>query len=147
MEDEMLQFNDPAKKPAAYKRKNNKPLNQNLEDDDPIMRSLDSAIGMSWNDVKPMMFSEMQKNGYIKYDSASFEAVAIVTDAIKKGVTCSYFNLPSAKGAANSLAGRILDPISQRPRYKLARGNIEKIGESEFKKTFTAMSFKSRAIM
>ncbi|VAW61839.1 hypothetical protein MNBD_GAMMA08-2217 [hydrothermal vent metagenome] len=144
IDDEMLNFGSPAAAPAAKPRKSMSP---DLEEKDPIMQGLDSAIGMSWNDIKPMTFSEMQKNGYVKYDSASFEAVAIVTDAIKKGVTCSYFVLPSGKGAANSLAGRILDPISQRPRYKLARGVIEKIGESEFKHSFTAMSFKSRAIV
>ncbi len=147
MDDEMLQFNDSSEKPASGNANDSKSINPDLEESDPIMNNLDSAIGLSWEDVKPMTFTEMQKNGYVQYDSASFEAVAIVTDAIKKGVTCSYFNLPSAKGAANSLAGRILDPISQRPRYKLARGNIEKIGESEFKHSFKAMSFKSRAIV
>jgi arsenite oxidase large subunit len=144
MDDEMLNFGDESGKAEAKPRKSMSP---DLEERDPIMDDLDSAIGMSWSDIKPMTFSEMQKNGYVKYTSASFEAVAIVTDAIKQGVTCSYFNLPSGKGAANSLAGRILDPISQRPRYKLARGTIKKIGESEFKHSFTAMTFKSRAIV
>ncbi len=142
MDDEMMQFGG-----AVVAEESEKSMSPDLEEKDPIMNGLDSAIGMSWNDVKQMTFSEMQKNGYVKYDSASFEAVAIVTDAIKKGVTCSYFVLPSGKGAANSLAGRILDPISQRPRYKLSRGSIEKVGESEFKHSFKSMSFKSRAIV
>ncbi len=115
--------------------------------DDPLFEDAETAIGMRWEDVKPMMFSELRKNGYIEYDTGSFEAVALVSDAIKKGVTFTYFNLPSAKGAANSLAGRVLDPISQRPRYKLAKGRVKKIGESEFKHTFAAMSFKSRSIV
>ncbi len=117
------------------------------DDPDPIMSTVESAIGLSWEDVKPMTFSEMQKNGYIGLTSASFEAVAIVTDAIKKGVTFTYFNLPSAKGSSNSLAGRVLDPISQRPRFKLARGEVKKIGESEFKYSFDKMSFKPRNII
>ncbi len=144
MDDELMQFGE---KTSAPTEKSRKPINPDLEQADPIMNNLESAIGLRWDDVKDMTFTEMQKNGYVKYASASFEAVAIVTPAIKKGVTCSYFNLPSAKGAANALAGRILDPISQRPRYKLARGSIEKVGESEFKHSFAAMSFKSRAII
>ncbi len=144
MDDELLKFGE--SKPES-KVKNEVQVNAGLEENDPIMGSAESAIGMKWEDVKPMTFTEMQKNGYIEYDSASFEAVAIVTENIKKGVTCTYFNLPSGKGAANSLAGRVLDPISQRPRYKVSRGNIEKIGESEFKHSFSAMSFKSRAIV
>ncbi|VAW64006.1 hypothetical protein MNBD_GAMMA11-1696, partial [hydrothermal vent metagenome] len=143
MDDELMQFGnheEPTDKPGEQ-------MNPDLEEKDPIMQGLDSAIGMSWDDIKPMTFSEMQKNGYVSYTSASFEAVAIVTDAIKKGVTCSYFNTPEGKGSVNSLAGRILDPISQRPRYKLARGIIKKTGESEYKHSFSSMSFKSRAIV
>ncbi len=151
MDDEMLSFGGPEdEKKKPVKSRSSRPsrfMSPDLEEHDPIMGDLESAIGLKWSDVAPMTFAEMQKNGYVKYDSASFEAVAIVTDAIKKGVTCSYFNLPSAKGAANSLAGRILDPISQRPRYKLARGVIQKIGESEFKHSFKAMSFKPRSIV
>lgn len=124
------------------------PLNQQNELEDPIMKSVESAIGMSWNDVKPMTFTEMQKNGYIEMDSASFEAVAIVTDAVKQGVAFTYFNLPSArKGSPNSLAGRVLDPVSQRPRFKLSRGNVKKVGESPFKDSFTEMTFKPRTIV
>ncbi len=144
IDDELMRFSDSNISPSE---KNHIPMSPDLEEKDPIMGSLESAIGLSWEDVKPMTFSEMQKNGYVKYVSASFEAVAIVTENIKKGVTCSYFNLPSGKGSANSLAGRILDPISQRPRFKLARGNIKKIGESKYKHSFAAMSFKSRAIL
>lgn len=121
--------------------------NAGSDDADPIMNTVESAIGLSWNDVKPMTFSEMQKNGYIEMDSASFEAVAIITDAVKKGVTFTYFNLPSAKGSTNALAGRVLDPVSQRPRYKLARGEVIKIGESEYKHSFEQMSFKPRNII
>lgn len=133
---------DDQEEPARREKSSNTPDN-----DDAIMRDAESAIGLSWEQVKPMTFSEMKKNGYIEMDSASFEAVAIVTDAVKKGVTFSYFNLPSAKGATNSLAGRVLDPVSQRPRYKLSRGVVEKIGESPYKKSFEKMTFKPRTIV
>lgn len=136
--------------PSGDSNESNKPSaspDASSDDPDPIMNTLDSAIGLSWNDVKPMTFSEMQKNGYIELDSGSFEAVAIVTDAIKKGVTFTYFNLPGAKGSTNSLAGRVLDPISQRPRFKLARGEVKKIGESEHKHSLMKMSFKPRDIV
>ena len=115
-------------------------------EEDQIMKNIESAIGLQWKDILPMTFNEMRKNGYIEMDSSSFEAVAMVTDAVKKGVLFTYFNLPSAKGATNSLAGRVLDPVSQRPRYKLARGEIKKIGESEYKKSLTKMSFKPRTV-
>lgn len=144
MDDELMNFGETH---VSSSEKNGSGIVPVIDDKDPIMDSLESAIGLSWEDVKPMTFTEMQKNGYVKYDSASFEAVAIVTEDIKKGVTCSYFNLPSARGHTNSLAGRILDPISQRPRFKLARGSIKKVGESEFKHSFSAMTFKSRAIV
>ena len=146
--DELLMTMDPVERPLR-----NKPTDSNnasIPDDpdaDPIMKHLESAIGMKWEDVKPMTFGEMQKNGYIELESASFEAVAIVTDAVKKGVSFTYFNLPSSVGATNSLAGRVLDPVSQRPRYKLARGEVKKIGESEYKHSLAQMSFKSRNIV
>lgn len=112
---------------------------------DPLMNSLDSGLGLRWNDIKPMLFSEMMKNGQIEMDSASFKAVVFVTDNVKKGVTFTYFNVTAKGRAANSLAGRVNDPVSQRPRYKLARGVVKKIGESEYKHSFAQMSFKSRA--
>lgn len=92
-----------------------------------------------------MLFSEMLKNGQIEMDSAAFKAVVLVTDNVKKGVSFTYFNVTAKGRAANSLAGRVNDPVSQRPRYKLARGVIKKIGESEYKHSFAQMSFKSRA--
>lgn len=146
--DELLMTMDPVERPL--RNKPNDSNNSSIPDDpdaDPIMKHLESAIGMKWEDVKPMTFGEMQKNGYIELESASFEAVAIVTDAVKKGVSFTYFNLPSSVGATNSLAGRVLDPVSQRPRYKLARGEVKKIGESEYKHSLAQMSFKSRNIV
>ena len=114
---------------------------------DPIMQNAHSAIGLSWSMVKPMTFTGMLKNGYIEMYSAEFKAVAIVTKNIKRGLLFTYFNLPLAKGSPNSLAGRVLDPISQRPRYKLAKGKIKRLSESKYKRDILKMSFKSRAII
>jgi len=121
--------------------------NDEENEEDPIMQKLHSAIGMSWKVIEPMTFTALVENRHIELYSAKFAAVAIVTDAIKEGVTFTYFNLPSAKGAPNSLAGRVMDPVSQRPRYKLARGEIRRLGESEYKKEIMQMSFKSRAVI
>ncbi|SFV69436.1 Arsenite oxidase large subunit [hydrothermal vent metagenome] len=115
--------------------------------EDPIMQNLHSAIGMSWSVIEPMTFTGLVNSGHIELTSASFEAVAIVTENVKEGVCFTYFNLPSAKGAPNSLAGRVMDPISQRPRYKIARGNLKNLRESKYKHEIMKMSFKSRSII
>lgn len=128
------------------RRKQQESLDQDIDMDDPLMRSIESGIGLKWEEVKPMTFTEMQKNGQIEYDSASFQGVAIVTDNVKKGVLFTYFNVTTKNRAANALAGRVNDPVSQRPRYKVARGIVKKIGETEHKKSFSQFSFKSRAI-
>ena len=104
-----------------------------------------SGLGVAWQDIKPMLFSQLQKSGHIEMTSASFEAVAIVTDAIKPNVSFTYFLVPNS--AANSLAPRVLDPISQRYRFKLGRGSVRKVGESKYKHDLRQMSFKSRAIV
>jgi arsenite oxidase large subunit len=147
--DELLGAIAPLQSEVTQSRKDKerrKKLDDELDLGDPLMRSLESGIGLKWEDVKPMLFSEMMKNGQIEMDSASFKAVAIVTDNVKKGVAFTYFNVTAKGRAANSLCGRVNDPISQRPRYKLARGVVKKTGESEYKDTFAQFSFKSRAI-
>lgn len=104
-----------------------------------------SGLGISWKEIEALTFSSLQKNGHIELTSASFEAVAIVTDAIRPNVTFTYFLVPNS--AANSLAPRVMDPISHRYRFKLGRGTITRLGESEYKHDFKMMSFKSRAIV
>ncbi|MCF6330631.1 MAG: arsenate reductase (azurin) large subunit [Sulfurimonas sp.] len=137
-----FEMDDPMLESAGIS--NNIPLETH---NDPIMQDLHSTIGLSWSIIKPMTFTELLKNNRVELYGASFKAVAIVTDAIKEGVTFTYFNLPSAKGAPNSLAGRIMDPVSQRPRYKLARGIVKNLGESEYKHSLMKMSFKPRNII
>ncbi|MFT5162410.1 MAG: arsenite oxidase large subunit [Alteromonadaceae bacterium] len=146
--DEMLSSFGPSKPSAAdvKRKKERDELHDKLDLDDPLMKSLESGLGLKWDEVKPMTFTEMMKNNQIEMDSASFKAVALVTDNVKKGVTFTYFNTTTKDRTANALAGRVNDPISQRPRYKLARGVVKKIGESDYKYDFSKMSFKSRAI-
>lgn len=145
--DELLGFvSDEPQAERRREKEKRQPLEDDLDLDDPLMKSLESGIGLKWDDVKPMTFTEMMKNGQVEMDSASFKGVALVTDNVKKGVVFTYFNTTSKGRAANSLAGRVNDPISQRPRYKLARGVVKKIGESDYKHSFAQMSFKSRAI-
>ncbi len=141
MEDEMLQSVAALQTPQTKTSQK-----QTLEDDD-IMGDLHSAVGLSWDKVAPMTFTSLVERKRIELYSASFKAVAIVTPDIKKGVTFTYFNMPSAEGSPNSLSGRVLDPISQRPRYKLARAMIKNIGESPYKDTIMKMSFKPRGIV
>lgn len=105
----------------------------------------DDAIGLGWKDVQAMTFSALQKAGHIKLIHGSFQAVAIVTDAIRPGVAFTYFL--DTKNPGNSLAPRVLDPVSQRYRFKLGVGQVKKIGESEYKRNLTAMSFAPRHII
>ncbi len=48
---------------------------------------------------------------------------------------------------SNSLVHRVPDPITNRYRFKLGKGRVSKIGESPYKNSFKAMSFKSRTII
>ena len=75
--------------------------------------------------------------------SAKFKAVAYVTDQVASRVTCSHFLFGQRRleMAANSVTPGITDHINNQYRYKLGKGLVERIGESEFKGT---MSFPSR---
>jgi arsenite oxidase large subunit len=72
-------------------------------------------------------------------DQGSFTAMAYVTDMVPPGVTFAIFAYPDQW--ANSIAPRWLHPSNPVPPFKLARGKVEKIGETEFKGT---VSFKPR---
>ena len=96
-------------------------------------------------DTKDTLFSGLMENGHIKLVSASVSAVAMVTPAVRVGVAFMYFLDPSQP--ANSLVGRVPDPISNNYRFKLGVGKVRKIGESPYKKSFASMSFKPRTIV
>ncbi len=75
-------------------------------------------------------------------------AMAIVTDAVKRGVIFANFLSPRWPGsAANSLVHRVPDPITLRYRFKLGKGRASKIGESPYKHSLDQMSFKPRTII
>ena len=101
--------------------------------------------GFVGRDTEDLLFDKLMKDGHIELTSARVEAVAIVMEVPRRGVTAMYFLDP--KNPANSLAPRVPDPISNNYRFKLGVGKIRKVGESPYKNTFAQMSFASRAII
>jgi arsenite oxidase large subunit len=78
-------------------------------------------------------------------DHGEFDAVAIVTPAVKQGVAFTEFL--TMKQAGNNITPRVPDPVSQNYRFKIASGKIKKIGESPYKHSFAQMSLKRRDIV
>jgi arsenite oxidase large subunit len=110
-------------------------------ENDNVLVQTGGYLGVDDNDLS---FTELRKAGHIKTTTGSFTAVAIVTDAVRKGVTFANFIWPSAP--ANSVVPRVPDPVTNRYRFKLGKGRISKIGESPYKRSFSAMSFAPRPI-
>ncbi len=96
-------------------------------------------------DDNELSFTALKKAGRIGSTKGSFTAVAIVTDAVRRGVTFTNFLWPSAP--ANSVVPRVPDPFTNRYRFKLGKGRVTKTGESPYKRSFTAMSFAPRHIV
>jgi arsenite oxidase large subunit len=90
-------------------------------------------------------FTWLLENGHIRTGKGEARAVAIVTDAVPPGLIFTNFLHPSSP--ANSLVHRVPDPITNRYRFKLGKGKIERTGESPFKRDFRLMSFKPRDIV
>ncbi len=99
-----------------------------------------------FNRVKPeeMRFTWLLENGYIRFGKADVQAVAIVTDAVPPGLIFTNFLEPGSP--ANSLVHRVPDPITNRYRFKLGTGKVERIGESPYKEDFRFMTFKPRDV-
>jgi arsenite oxidase large subunit len=95
-------------------------------------------------DDPDLTFTELRKAGHIKTTRGSFTAVAIVTEAVRRGVTFTNFNWPSSP--ANAVVPRVPDPVTNRYRFKLGKGRISKVGESPYKRSFAAMSFAPRVL-
>jgi arsenite oxidase large subunit len=83
--------------------------------------------------------------GHIKTTVGKFRAVAIVSDEIKEGIAKSNFNTP--KSMANAVVSAVPDPMTNNYRYKLGRGTLTKVGESEYKTDLTRMSLKPHPIV
>ena len=92
-----------------------------------------------------LTFNQLKKDGHIKTVEGRFKAVAIVSDEIKEGVAKSNFNTP--KSMANSVVSAVPDPMTNNYRYKLGRGTLTKVGDSEYKTDLTRMSLKPRHIV
>ena len=89
-------------------------------------------------------FTWLMENGHIRIGQGDVRAVAIVTEAVPPGLIFTNFLHPSSP--ANSLVHRVPDPITNRYRFKLGKGQIERIGESPYKDDFRFMSFKPRDV-
>lgn len=60
--------------------------------------------------------------------SASFEAVALVTDEVPPGTTCSYFQYPGSFANGVVPGDTSLQPMTPSYHYKMGRGTVTKIG-------------------
>jgi arsenite oxidase large subunit len=109
---------------------------------DNVLVQTGGYLGVEDNELS---FTELRKAGRIQSGTGSFNAVAIVTDAVRAGVTFAYFGFPG--NPANSVVPRVPDPVTNRYRFKLGKGRIRKIGESPYKRSFTAMSFAPRTVV
>ncbi len=66
--------------------------------------------------------------------TARVRAVALVTDAIKPGVGCTYFNYRAdLSQSANCLTSGLVDPMNPVYRHKLAKAQVIRMGESPYK--------------
>ena len=97
-----------------------------------------------WVHVKgdDMSFTSLMEQGLIHTGSADVRAVAIVSEDIKPGVL--FTNFLHQSSPSNALVHRVPDPITNAYRFKLGKAFIEKMGESPFKNSFEAMTFKER---
>jgi arsenite oxidase large subunit len=90
-------------------------------------------------------FSRLLEKGLIHAGHGEFKGVALVTDAVRPGVLWTNSLHPGSP--ANSVVHRVPDPITNRYRFKLGKGKLERIGESEYKKDLRRMSFAPRTII
>ena len=93
-------------------------------------------------DDSDLSFEALRKAGHITSTRGSFSAVAIVSTAVRKGVTFAYFGFPG--NPANAVVPRVPDPVTNRYRFKLGKGRIVRLGESPYKRSLTTMSFVPR---
>ncbi len=87
-------------------------------------------------------YTGLEQAGLIRISRGGYEAVAIVTTAIRPGVLWS--NALDTANPPNSVVHRVPDPITNRYRFKLGKGRIRKIGESEYKTDLRQMTFRPR---
>jgi arsenite oxidase large subunit len=71
----------------------------------------------------------------------SFTAVAYVSDIVPPGVTFTYFLYPGSPANAVTSADSSLNPVSLRYNFKLGKGSVTKVGETDLA---DVMSFAPR---
>jgi arsenite oxidase large subunit len=76
---------------------------------------------------KDFLFTNLEKDGYIKKTQGSASAMVYVTSVVPPGTTFMYFMWPGG-GASNALSSAVADPLTNAPRYKLGKAVIKKIG-------------------
>jgi arsenite oxidase large subunit len=112
-----------------------------VENDDVLIQT-GGFVGVDGDDQS---YTGLERAGQIRIGKGSYEAVAIVTSAIRPGVLWS--NALSTEAPPNSVVHRVPDPITNRYRFKLGKGRIRKIGESKYKSDLTQMTFRPRDII
>ncbi len=98
-----------------------------------------------WVRVKGYKFGDLVKAGLIQSGKGEAVAVAIVSEDVRPGALFTNFLHPASP--ANSLVHRVPDPFANVHRFKLGKAQIEKIGESPYKKSLEEMTFKPRTVM
>ncbi|HEY3365078.1 MAG TPA: molybdopterin-dependent oxidoreductase [Symbiobacteriaceae bacterium] len=101
--------------------------------------------GFILTDDTEWTFTEKMKRGYIRVASGRVEAVAIVTDGVKKGVM--FTNFLWSASPANALTHAVPDMVTERYPWKLGKARVRKLGESPFKRDDRFMSFLPRTII
>ena len=110
-------------------------------ENDGVLVQTGGYLGVDDNELS---FTKLREAGLIKTTRGSFMSVAIVTDAVRKGIAFTNFLWPESP--ANSVVPRVPDPVTNRYRFKLGKGRITRIGESPYKTSFMAMSLAPRPI-
>ncbi len=90
-------------------------------------------------------FKNLEKQGAIRRGRGRFQAVAIVTDAVRPGVVFTNFLWPGEP--ANAIINRVPDPLTNQYRYKVGKARLRKAGESPYKKSLAQMTFLPRTIL
>jgi hypothetical protein len=92
--------------------------------------------GFDLVDGDSLLYSKLEEPGHIRIGSGEITAVAMVTAAVLPGVIFANFAWPRfPKSAANALVHRVPDPITNRYRFKLGKGRLEKSAKRRSKPT------------
>ncbi len=112
-----------------------------IENDDVLIQT-GGFVGVQNDDLT---FTKLQEKGLIRRGRGACEGIAIITDAVRPGLL--FTNFLDVGSPANSLVHRVPDPMTNRYRFKLGKGRLQKIGESEYKTAFDKMTFAPRTIV